>query len=74
MYEMAAKAFAACHCKGISRIDFRFDELNVYFLELNTQPGMTKVSLVPDIAKFYNVADEAILVNGMSKLSNDKQI
>ena len=39
-------------CSGISRSDFRYDDIrnNLYMLEINTQPGMTKLSLVPEIA------------------------
>jgi D-alanine-D-alanine ligase len=72
MYEMAAKSFDACHCRGIARADFKCDGMNIYFLELNTQPGMTEVSLVPDIAKFNHVEMKSILVNNMLKLPIDK--
>ncbi|MDR1289115.1 MAG: D-alanine--D-alanine ligase [Holosporales bacterium] len=61
MYEMAVKAFNACHCRGISRADFKCDGADIYFLELNTQPGMTEVSLVPDIAKFNHIEIGLIL-------------
>jgi D-alanine-D-alanine ligase len=72
MYEMAVKAFNACHCRGISRADFKCDGTDIYFLELNTQPGMTEVSLVPDIAKFNHVEIESLLVNDILKLPIDK--
>ena len=41
------------NCNCISRIDFRYDEDNqkVYLLEVNTQPGLTKNSLLPEMAK-----------------------
>lgn len=51
LHSMAEKAYNACLCKGIARIDFRYDGLQMYFLEVNTQPGMTATSLVPDILK-----------------------
>jgi D-alanine-D-alanine ligase len=55
MMEMAAKAHRLLGCKGASRSDFRWDdeqgEAGVYLLEVNTQPGMTPLSLVPEQAK-----------------------
>ena len=35
-------------CRGISRTDFLYDEKNIYFLEINTQPGLTLTSLIPE--------------------------
>lgn len=50
---MSLAAHRAIGCKGVSRSDFRYDEVNdkLVWLEINTQPGMTQLSLVPDIAK-----------------------
>ncbi|WP_208435927.1 D-alanine--D-alanine ligase [Bartonella phoceensis] len=50
---MSLSAHQAIGCRGISRSDFRFDEETgeLVWLEINTQPGMTSTSLVPDIAK-----------------------
>ena len=42
-------------CRGISRSDFLYDEKNIYFLEINTQPGLTPVSLVPEQLKNRNI-------------------
>jgi D-alanine-D-alanine ligase len=39
-------------CKGVTRSDFKFYKNKFYLLELNTQPGMTKLSLVPEIANY----------------------
>ena len=52
---LTLKAHEALGCRGISRADFRFDESaggdgEVICLEVNTQPGMTPTSLVPEIA------------------------
>ncbi len=52
---MAAKAHEALGCSGASRSDFRYDDSQpgfsgLYFLETNTQPGMTPTSLVPEQA------------------------
>lgn len=55
MFKMAETAYNACKCNGIARIDFRYDGKNIYFLEVNTQSGMTSRSLVPDILKHSNV-------------------
>ena len=51
------RAFELLGCRGIARADFRWDEDNdsLYLLELNTQPGMTKTSLVPEQASFCNL-------------------
>jgi D-alanine-D-alanine ligase len=55
MMDMAARAHALLGCKGASRSDFRWDdelgEGGIYLLEVNTQPGMTPLSLVPEQAK-----------------------
>jgi D-alanine-D-alanine ligase len=53
----AERAFELLGCRGIARADFRWDEDNdsLYLLELNTQPGMTKTSLVPEQASFCNL-------------------
>lgn len=50
---MSVAAHQAIGCRGVSRSDFRFDEEKgeLVWLEVNTQPGMTPTSLVPDIAK-----------------------
>lgn len=49
--KQAKQAHQAIGCRGVSRSDFRLDETNLRFLEINTNPGMTKLSLVPEIAK-----------------------
>jgi D-alanine-D-alanine ligase len=60
MMEMAAKAHRLLGCKGASRSDFRWDdeqgEAGLYLLEVNTQPGMTPLSLVPEQAKSRGIA------------------
>ena len=53
---MALKAHKIIGCKGISRSDFKFYKNKFYLLELNTQPGMTSLSLVPEIAKYNNIS------------------
>lgn len=55
MLDMALTAHRALGCKGASRSDFRWDdeqgEAGLYLLEVNTQPGMTPLSLVPEQAQ-----------------------
>jgi len=55
MMAMALRAHKLLGCKGASRSDFRWDdelgEAGLYLLEINTQPGMTPLSLVPEQAK-----------------------
>jgi len=55
MMDMAARAHKVLGCKGASRSDFRWDEElgaeGIYLLEVNTQPGMTPLSLVPEQAR-----------------------
>ena len=52
---MALTAHRIIGCKGISRSDFKFYKNKFYILELNTQPGMTKLSLVPEIANYNGI-------------------
>jgi D-alanine-D-alanine ligase len=42
-------------CKGVTRSDFKFYKGKFYLLEINTQPGMTKLSLVPEIANYIGI-------------------
>jgi D-alanine-D-alanine ligase len=59
MMDMAARAHTLLGCEGASRSDFRWDdeqgEAGVYLLEVNTQPGMTPLSLVPEQAKLKGI-------------------
>ena len=50
------KAHKLLKCRGVSRSDFRFYKNKFYLLELNTQPGMTSLSLVPEIARHKNIS------------------
>jgi len=53
---MALKAHKIIGCKGVTRSDFKFYKNKFYLLEINTQPGMTKLSLVPEIAAHVGVS------------------
>ena len=55
--ELALKAHRALGCRGVSRTDFRYDDTpggtgELVALEVNTQPGMTETSLVPELAAY----------------------
>ncbi len=52
----AVRAHQSLGCRGISRADFRYDGDNVYILEVNTQPGMTPTSLVPEQAAYAGMS------------------
>ena len=42
-------------CRGVTRSDFKYYKNNFYLLEINTQPGMTKLSLVPEISAYKGI-------------------
>ncbi len=52
---IAKKAHTLIGCRGVTRADFKFFKGKFYLLEINTQPGMTSLSLVPEIAKYYGI-------------------
>ena len=60
MLDTALKAHRLLGCKGASRSDFRWDDESgvdgIYLLEVNTQPGMTPLSLVPEQAKHVGIS------------------
>ncbi len=64
--EMALTAHRVLGCRGVSRSDFRFDDTGegpgkFYILETNTQPGMTSLSLVPEIAAHCGIGFEDLV-------------
>ncbi|HEV2302316.1 MAG TPA: D-alanine--D-alanine ligase [Stellaceae bacterium] len=70
VYEGALSIALAAHralgCRGVSRADLRYDDTDegggrLYLLEVNTQPGMTPTSLVPDIARHAGIAFDEIV-------------
>ena len=48
--KIAQRTHKILGCRGVTRSDFKFNNNKFYLLEINTQPGMTKLSLVPEIA------------------------
>lgn len=58
---LAKKAHKVLGCKGVTRSDFKFYKNKFYLLETNTQPGMTNLSLVPEIARYYGLSFENLV-------------
>ena len=60
---MAERAHSALGCRGVTRSDFRYDDVNdlLALLEVNTQPGMTPVSLAPEQAAHTGVSFDALV-------------
>jgi D-alanine-D-alanine ligase len=59
--ELSLRAHRALGCRGVSRADFRYDEKKgehgeLVCLEVNTQPGMTETSLVPEMAAYAGIS------------------
>lgn len=54
--EMATRAHKALGCSGCSRTDIRYNGKDLYVLEINTHPGMTELSLLPEIAKYAGLS------------------
>jgi len=54
--KLAEKAHKVMNCKGVTRSDFKLINNKFYLLEINTQPGMTNLSLVPEIAKYTGMS------------------
>ena len=55
LMNLAFKAHKLLGCRGVSRSDFKFFKGKFYLLEINTQPGMTNLSLVPEIAAHHGI-------------------
>ena len=58
---IAKKTHDAFKCRGVTRADFKFYKGNFYLLEINTQPGMTSLSLVPEIANYKGINFEQLV-------------
>ena len=59
--KIAKKTHKALKCKGVTRSDFKFFKNNFFLLEINTQPGMTNLSLVPEIANYSGLSFENLV-------------
>jgi D-alanine-D-alanine ligase len=65
--DIALRAHRALGCRGLTRADLRYDDTpegggRLYLLEVNTQPGMTPTSLVPDIARHAGIGFDELVV------------
>ena len=69
---VAKKAHKILGCRGVTRSDFRFYKNKFYLLETNTQPGMTKLSLVPEIAHYCGINFEDLVVWMVKDASNNR--
>jgi D-alanine-D-alanine ligase len=58
---IAKKTHNILKCKGVTRADFKFYNNVFYILEINTQPGMTNLSLVPEIANYKGLSFENLV-------------
>jgi D-alanine-D-alanine ligase len=58
---LSALAHEVLGCRGVSRADLRYDGETVYLLEINTQPGMTHTSLVPEQAAHVGLSFEELV-------------
>jgi D-alanine-D-alanine ligase len=61
---LALAAHNALGCRGVSRADFRYDDQGtgkLVCLEINTQPGMTETSLVPELAAYAGVTFDELV-------------
>ena len=61
--ELSLKIHKIFKCNTLSRVDFILSkkENKIYFLEINSQPGMTKMSLLPEQATFNKIKFESIV-------------
>ena len=71
LMSLTLKAHKLIGCQGVTRSDFKFYKGKFYLLEINTQPGMTNLSLVPEIAAYHGIKFikliELILKNASEK-------
>jgi D-alanine-D-alanine ligase len=55
LMDISLKVHKLLGCRGVTRSDFKYYKKNFYLLEINTQPGMTKLSLVPEISAYKGI-------------------
>jgi len=69
---LGEKAHKILKCRGVTRSDFKFYNNKFYLLETNTQPGMTNLSLVPEIANYNGIKFEDLVVWMIEDSSNNR--
>ena len=70
LMNISYKVHKLLRCRGVTRSDFRYYKNKLYLLEINTQPGMTKLSLVPEICMHKGIS----FINLIKLLLNDASI
>lgn len=72
--DIAEKAYNVIGCRGIARVEFIYEaqEDELYFLELNTHPGMTPMSICQDIALYFNMSFNELLDSILSSADYDQ--
>lgn len=70
--KIAKKTHKVLNCRGVTRSDFKFLNNSFYLLELNTQPGMTSLSLVPEIASFKGLTFENLVEQILNDASTNR--
>ena len=55
LMDITLKVHNLMGCRGVTRSDFKYYQKKFYLLEINTQPGMTKLSLVPEISAYHGI-------------------
>jgi D-alanine-D-alanine ligase len=68
---LASLAHKTLGCRGVSRADFRYDGDTPYLLEINTQPGMTTTSLVPEQALHVGISFQELVVWMVNNAESD---
>ena len=68
---LAMRAHKLLGCKSVARSDFIYNKKTnrIYFLEINTQPGLTSISLLPEQAKFKNISFEKVILSILKNLN-----
>ncbi len=69
---ISLKAHKLIGCQGVTRSDFKFYKGKFYLLEINTQPGMTSLSLVPEIAAYRGITFIELLENILKDAKSKK--
>ena len=72
LMNISLKAHKLIGCKGVTRSDFKFYRGKFYLLEINTQPGMTSLSLVPEIAAYRGITFIKLLENILNDAKSNK--
>ena len=72
LMNIALKAHKLIGCTGVTRSDFKYFNGKFYLLEINTQPGMTSLSLVPEIAAYHGIDFINLIKLILKNVSNKK--